>query len=215
MSTCARTPSVLRATYTSLAPFYDEVVPLVSSTARAVGRDWLAVEDGEQVLDVGTGTGLALNCLAAGNPTGWTEGVDLTPSMLSRARHRLSSLSHSRYGLRLANAAALPYPPNTFDAVFASYFLDVLPRLQIRPVLHEMHRVLSPQGRVVLVYLTSPSSLLGRLWGGLAHAMPPLVGGARPISLDKPLRECGFEETARTTCRQLGLRSAIIQARIP
>jgi len=188
------------------------LVPYVSSEARTLGRAWLAVQDGERVLDVGTGTGLALSPLAAANPGGWTEGVDLSPVMLHHARRRMADCNHARYGLRHADATDLPYSSDTFDAVFSSYLLDVLPAPQIRPALRELRRVLRPEGRFVLVYLSAPQRPIEHLWAVLARSLPPLAGGARPVALQRPLHECGFEIDAHTTCTQAGLRSAVTRA---
>ncbi len=207
-----RTTSLLRATYTSLAPIYDALVPLVSSGARATGRKWLAVQDGDQVLDLGTGTGLALPSLLAANPTGWTEGIDLTPAMLARAHRRMANTSHTHYGLRRSDATALPYPDDTFDAVFSSYVLDVLPRSQIRPALREIRRVMQPEGRVVLVYLAPPNEGIEHLWSDLAYCFPLFLGGGRPIDLRHSLRECKFQIQSQTAHTQVGLRSTITLA---
>ena len=207
-----RSPAALRPTYTVLAHLYDAVIPRISARARTLGLSWLDVQDGERVLDVGTGTGLALRRIADANPQGVTVGVDLTPTMLRLAQHRMSSPPHNRYRLRRARATALPPSDNALDAVFSSYLIDVLPTTRIRPALREMHRVLRPGGRLVLVALAPPHHPIEHLWGTLARLLPPLFGGARPVSLRPPLREVGFHIQAHTTCSQGGLRSAIIRA---
>jgi demethylmenaquinone methyltransferase/2-methoxy-6-polyprenyl-1,4-benzoquinol methylase len=212
VSSPLRTTSGLQATYTVLAPFYDALVPWVSSEARAIGHSWVQVEDGEWVLDVGTGTGLALQRLVAANPSGWTEGVDLTPAMLRRARRRLDDTPHTRYGLRQADATALPYPHEAFDAVFASYLVDVLPRSQRRRALQELHRVLRPAGRLVLVYLTGPRRRREWVLSRLAHSAPLLFGGARPIAPLPLLRRCGFKIEAHAPRSQAGLRTGVTRA---
>jgi ubiquinone/menaquinone biosynthesis C-methylase UbiE len=207
-----RTPRTLRRTYRRIAPLYDHLVPFVSGQARSLGQSWLAVQDGERILDAGTGTGLALRPLVVATPTGWVEGVDLSRPMLHRARRRMSNCPHSQYRLRHADVTALPYPDDAFHAVFASYLLDVLAAPQIRPALRELRRVLRPSGRLVLVYLTAPQRLIEKLWTALARTLPPLAGGARPVALQRPLRECGFEIEAHTTRTQAGLRSAVTRA---
>jgi ubiquinone/menaquinone biosynthesis C-methylase UbiE len=207
-----RSPPALRFTYTGLSLLYDIFVPTVSSRARTLGLSWLDVEDGEQILEVGTGTGLAFQHLVGVNPRGWTVGVDLTPAMLEQARARISSVPDGCYELREAQATALPYATNTFDAVFSSYLIDVLSSPRIRRFLSEMRRVLRPKGRLVLVYWAPPHRRVERLWSLLAHALPPLFGGARPVTLQGPLRECGFRVLNHTTRVQAGLRSAITRA---
>lgn len=208
----SRSPGTLRATYTALAPLYALLVPWVSGTARDLGRAWLQVEDGESVLDVGTGTGMALHSLAASNPMGWTAGLDTTPAMIRRARRRLRACPHNRYHLQVGNARALPFPSNIFDAVFSSYLLDILPTSDIRPALQEMHRVMKQKGRLVLVHMARRQPPAGAPWTLIARLCPRLLGGARPIDLQLPLRRAGFTVHKTDTRTQLGLRSTILFA---
>jgi ubiquinone/menaquinone biosynthesis C-methylase UbiE len=199
--------------YTAVAPVYATLVPLVASRARALGAQWLNVQDGESVLDVGTGPGGPTRHLAAATPSGWTEGVDRTPAMVRRARRRLASLPHRRYGLRRAEATALPYPDDAFDALFSSYVLDVLSPSDRSVALSEMRRVLRSAGRLVLVYMAPPQHTADRLWAALGRHCPPLLGGDRPIDLPALLPEHGLDVQAQTTCTQLGLRSGLLRAR--
>lgn len=212
LSPSQRRPKTLRAVYTALAPVYDRLVPFVSDTARSVGRSWLDVKDGERVLEVGTGPGRSFRQLVASNPTGWTSGIDLTPAMLAQARQRLAAVPHTRYGLRQGRATALPYPNRTFDAVFASYVIDVLPHAHVRPSLRELRRVLQPEGRLVLVYMAPPQTPPERVWARFARALPLLTGGGRPLALRPLLPEEGLPIQNHTTCTQAGLRSAITRA---
>lgn len=198
--------------YTVLAPFYDALVPWISEQGRTLGLHWLDVKDGERILDVGTGTGLAFSALLARNPSGWTEGIDAVPAMLTRARRRASRHNHDRYGLRQSRASNLPYSAQTFDAIFSSYFIDVVPPAHRMAVLKEMHRVLNPNGRLVLVHLSPPERPIERLWARLSQAFPPLLGGAQPLESPPLLRECSFSLRRHTTCTQLGLRSAVVEA---
>lgn len=207
-----RTPTALRRIYRGLAPVYDRLVPLVSSRARKRGCRWLEVQDGEQVLDAGTGTGLALRPLVSANPSGWTEGLDASTAMLVRARRRLRRCSDHRYGLRVGSLTCLPYPTGTFDAAFSSYAVDVLPRSALSAVLRELRRVLRSEGRLVLVYIAPPQSLPEHLWAALARHCPPLLGGDRPLSLASFLPDAGFQIDRRGSCTQLGLRSGLVRA---
>ena len=208
----SRRPAVLRRVYTAFAPIYNTLVPRVSSRARALGRRWLDVQAGEHILDVGSGPGRTLRALAAANSSGWTEGVDSTPAMVRRARRRLTALSHRRYGVRQADATALPYPDDAFDALFSSYVVDVLPTSGIAPALREMRRVLRPGGRLVLVYMAPPHRAAERLWAALGHSCPPLLGGDRPLDLAARLPAHGFDVHLQATRTQWGLRSGALCA---
>lgn len=202
-----------RTLYRRLAPVYDILVPFISSQARTLAQQWLDVTPGETVLDVGTGTGLALASLAKSNPTGWTEGLDATPAMVARARRRLKQIRHDRHGVRIGRASNLPYGTDQFDAVLSSYLIDVLPSDRLRLVIEELNRVLRPGGRLVLVYVTILRGSLGTLWRLIAKYMPALLGGARPTNPRPALNDCGFQVVRSTTRTQMGLRSAILSAR--
>lgn len=208
----ARRQALLRRTYTVLAPVYDGLVPYVSSRARALGQRWLNVQDGERVLDVGTGPGRTLCALAAATPAGWAEGIDCTPAMVRRARRRLAALPHRRHGVRRADASALPYPDDAFDALFSSYVVDVLPTSKVAPALREMRRVLRPTGRLVLIYMAPPRRAAEHLWATLGHYCPPLLGGGRPIDLPARLPAHNLAVQAQTVRTQWGLRSGILRA---
>ena len=210
--TSAQSASTLRAWYARIAHVYDAVVPYVSEEARTEALSRLNVTNGEQVLDLGTGTGLALLSLAGGNSKGWTEGVDLSTEMLRRARRRMKRIPHARYGLRQADATSLPYPDDSFDVVCSSYLLDVLPPTDRHEALQEMKRVLRSGGRVGAVTLTRPERALERLWVGMARALPFLAGGARPVTLRPSLQDTGFIVTDGSTHCQAGLRSAVYLA---
>jgi demethylmenaquinone methyltransferase/2-methoxy-6-polyprenyl-1,4-benzoquinol methylase len=179
-----------------------------------MGCSWLDVQDGDRVIDVGTGTGLALHQLAAGNPHGWTVGVDLTAAMIRRARRRMDDLAHFQYELHQARATALPFNDNSFDAVFSGYLVDILPSPHLGLAVKEMARVLRPGGSLVLVYLAPPERPVERLWGPLARYVPLLLGGARPLRLRPTLRQYGLSIQKHTTCAQAGLRSAITLATV-
>jgi demethylmenaquinone methyltransferase/2-methoxy-6-polyprenyl-1,4-benzoquinol methylase len=208
-----RSPPRLRRLYRGLAPLYEWVVPWISSRARTLGRTWLDVTDGDRVLDVGTGPGRSLRALAAATPSGWVDGIDLTPAMAARARRRLAASPYDRYRVRVGRATALPYPDDAYDAVVSSYMVDVLPASDIGAALREMRRVLRPEGRLVLVHLSPPVHPVERAWAGLARRGSVLLGGARPIALAEPVRRAGFSIEATAARTQLGLRSGLLRAR--
>jgi len=108
--------------------------------------DQLRLPSRSHILDVGCGP-----CdLWFGNyeriPHGWQITLsDFSPGMLDQGRDKLSP--HQReFGFLVADAQALPFENETFDAVIANSMLYHVPD---RPrALSEIHRVLVPGGRL-------------------------------------------------------------------
>lgn len=196
--------------YTAIAPTHDWLAVLVEARARAFGLQQLAVQNGEHVLEVAVGTGLSFTRLVASNPDGWTEGLDRTPAMLRQTARRMRTARHSRFGLRLGDAYALPYPDNTFDAVLNSYMFDMLPVDDFPVVLREFRRVLKPSGRCVCINMTVPERWTERLWDTIYAIFPPLLGGCRGITLAPSMHAAGFAHVQRTRITQRTFPSEIV-----
>ncbi len=102
------------------------------------------ISPGDDVLDVGCGTGVLTRALtAAVGDQGNVCGVDFSESMLGVAREQCPGVE-----FRQGNAMALPYTEEGFDAVTSSFMLMFIPD----PVqaICEMRRVLRPGGRLVV-----------------------------------------------------------------
>jgi ubiquinone/menaquinone biosynthesis C-methylase UbiE len=131
--------------YAALAGRYDQrwAGYVAASTALAAARVSLA--PGQRLLDVGCGTGVLLERLAAHAPDARFVGVDATPGMLARARARLGT------GVSLIEASgeALPLPSRSVHVVVSTsalHYMADAPR-----ALRDMHRVLAPGGTLVLL----------------------------------------------------------------
>jgi ubiquinone/menaquinone biosynthesis C-methylase UbiE len=111
-----------------------------------------ALRTGEEVLDVGTGTGHTALVLAP--HAGGVVGLDLTPEMLAEAEalRRQGGLDNVRWVL--GDVADLPWDSDSFDVVAcrraAHHFTD-MPR-----AMSEMRRVLRAGGRLVVDDRTVP-----------------------------------------------------------
>ena len=106
-------PDAVVPTYTRIALLHDVHALLCESDAREQALRWAAVQNGETVLEVGVGTGLALQPLVEANPDGWTLGIDRTPAMMRRARRRLAEAPPTAFALRNADLYTLRLPPAT------------------------------------------------------------------------------------------------------
>ena len=109
-------------------------------------------------------------------------GVDLDHHALEKAERNIAAAGlSSLIQVQHANATALPFPDNSFDALTVAYGVRNFEDLDRG--LREMHRVLRPGGRLVIIELTSPVHFpMKQLFWLYAHAWMPLVG--RFISRD-------------------------------
>jgi ubiquinone/menaquinone biosynthesis C-methylase UbiE len=198
--------------YGRIARVYDVWAHLTERKARSACLDAAKVRDGEHVLEVAVGTGLAFRELVRLNPSGVTEGIDLTEPMLARARAKVAKLP-GQHRLRVGDAHALDFADGAFDLLVNNYMFDLLPEADFAPVLAEFHRVLKPGGRLVLVNMAQGASFGTRLWELVYRASPALLGGCRGVSLVPHLEAAGFREIVRSYVSELGFPSEIITAR--
>jgi demethylmenaquinone methyltransferase/2-methoxy-6-polyprenyl-1,4-benzoquinol methylase len=165
---------------------------------RARAADLAAVGPGSRVLDVATGTGdLALELARRVSPGGEVVGGDFSAAMLARARTKAeaSAAALVRPRFELADALALPYATDTFDAATVGF--GVRNFSDLRAGLAEMARVVRPGGRVVVLEITTPSraplSLFYRLW---FDRLVPVLGRLAGALLARASRRRGGGEGA-------------------
>lgn len=131
--------------YRRLSLVYDHVVDPMLSGVRRAALDVVRPEPGWEVLDVGCGTGTGLETYVAAGCR--VSGVDVSPSMLAKARARLGNGAD----LRLIDGAAIPFADDRFDLVTTSMVLHEVPAAERPELLTEMARVVEPGGRVMVV----------------------------------------------------------------
>lgn len=198
------------AQYDRLAGVYDLWAGLFEGSATRRALSVAGVRDGEDVLEVATGTGVALAHLAQANRTGRTIGLDASRPMAVRTRRRAASTG--RTAVALADCRRLPFLTESFDVVYCSYLLDLLSTEDMERAASEFLRILRPGGRLVLVCMTHDGPLM-RAWGWLYGRWPQLVGGCRSVLTTPVVERAGFTEIHREVVRQLGFPSEIVTAR--
>src|SRR5207344_784693 len=77
-------------------------------------------------------------------------GVDPSAALLARARKK-ARRARSGIAFELSGGEALPFPDRSFDLVLSSLVLHHLSHDALRSSAHEMHRVLKPGGRLLIV----------------------------------------------------------------
>src|SRR5919204_4370359 len=96
----------------------------------------------QRVVDVGCGPGITHRFL---EEIGRLEGVDVSPSMVERARQTNPAVHY-----HVGDAVALPIESGAFDAAFAIGLLHHVPTDVRRACLDEFRRVLRPGGLAVI-----------------------------------------------------------------
>lgn len=101
---------------------------------------------GQNVLDVGTGTGLSLPYF---RPDLTITGIDISEDMLARAAQRAERKKLANIaGLHVMDAGDLQFADGAFDSVLATFVMSVVPNPT--QVLQEIARVTRPGGRIFL-----------------------------------------------------------------
>lgn len=106
-----------------------------------------------RVLEIGLGYGTLGAAIA--NRGAAYHGVDIAPGPVAMMRHRLSIEGFAHENVTQASAAALPFADATFDFVYSIGCLHHTG--QLATAVDEVHRVLSPGGRAVVMLYNAHS----------------------------------------------------------
>lgn len=158
-------PQTRGSTLDWLAPYYDAVCRTagINQSFRTETVTHAKLRRGENVLDIGCGTGVLTRLAAAAvGPDGEVLGVDPAADMIRLARiagHEARSTAR----FELAAIEHLPAAPETVDVVLLSFVIHCLPSDLKRAGLKEAWRVLKPGGRLVAVDLGRPTNAVVRI----------------------------------------------------
>ncbi|KQT11588.1 class I SAM-dependent methyltransferase [Ramlibacter sp. Leaf400] len=151
---------------------------VVGTTLQIVGETLCEAADlraGERVLDVAAGNGNAT--LAAARRYCEVTSTDYVPALLERGRERAAAERLHGIDFREADAEALPFDDESFDAVlsiFGCMFAPNPPR-----VAAELLRVCRPGGRIAMANWT-PEGFIGQVFKTVGRHVPPPAGVASP-----------------------------------
>ena len=90
---------------------------------------------------------------------------------------------------------------------------DLIPFADFKPVLEEFHRVLKPNGKLVLVNMTRAENCISRIYEQIYKISPKTMGGCRGVEMHKVLSEIGFEVETREYHQQFLFPSEVIVAK--
>jgi len=188
-----------RAFYDRISHVYDWLADSNEGPARRAGVEALAVQPGEAVLELGFGTGNEVLELAKlVGPTGRVAGIDVSEGMRAVTQKKLDEAKpQAKVDLCVGDARRLPYPDQTFDAVYTSFTLELFPLDDIPGVLAEAKRVLKPGGRLGVVSMATVkdgqrASFLEKSYVWMHRHFPHFVD-CQPIDTEGVVAQAGFQ----------------------
>jgi demethylmenaquinone methyltransferase/2-methoxy-6-polyprenyl-1,4-benzoquinol methylase len=148
------------AMFNRIAPYYDMLNAVLSLGIDTIWRrkaiQQLNKNQPKVILDVATGTAdLAIETAKQLNPEKIV-GVDISTQMLDIGRTKLKKKSLDQLiTLEEGDSENLPFEDNTFDAITVAFGVRNFENLE--KGLKEMHRVLKPNGQLVVLEFSRPS----------------------------------------------------------
>lgn len=198
--------------YDKIAPIYNIWGKLTESHARNRAIELAEIKDGQTILEVAVGTGLAFYEIVKRNPNGTNIGIDLSRGMLEKAKKRVGQLTEANYSLDVGTAFDLSVENESIDTLVNNYMFDLIPFEDMSTILTEFKRVLKEGGKLILVNMTEGERFGSKLYDFVYNISPKTMGGCRGVKLTEKLQQHGFKVDVREYVQQLLFPSEVIRA---
>ena len=151
----------IRKLFDNIAADYDRLNHILSLNIdkgwrKKAVREIVDQQNPLKVLDVACGTGdftiEIAEKLVAGS---MIIGVDISEGMMAIGRDKIAKAGGAAV-MEMADCEALPYEGNSYDRISVGFGVRNFENLDIS--LNEMHRVLKPEGKAVILELSLPSN---------------------------------------------------------
>lgn len=179
----------LRNAHDTLAELYAERLadalarmPIERSLLQLFATELLAADIGNDVGDIGCGTGRLAPYLAALGLA--PSGVDLSPEMVRVARR-----DHPGVKFDVADLRSLPYPDSSLAGVVCWYSLMYLSPQDRTAAFAELFRIVSPGGYLVTAYKAGDNGLHR---GGRSVGVEFDIYWLSPAEMERLVGEAGF-----------------------
>jgi len=203
-----------RRVYDLLARVYPISSYLFHARAHRLALELAAIENGEKVLEIATGSGEMFSRIAGGNAKGLNVGLDLSPSMAARTLGRLRQ-EHPEVNctIEAADSRLMPFRDQSFDHVVCCYLLELLASNDIVRTLHEVQRVLKPDGKFTLIMIGQNHESFNQAYRIASKVVPAFLGQQMDRRGPEILEACGFEIEQTRTVTQTLYPSRIVVSR--
>ncbi len=152
-----------------------------------------SIKPGETILDLGSGGGF--DCFLAAAETGeqgHVIGIDMTPTMISKARANAEKGKYTQVEFRLGEIEHMPVADDTVDVIISNCVINLSP--DKKQVFSEALRVLKPGGRLAISDVVASMELPDEMRADLALYSGCMAGASLISELQQILEELGFEK---------------------
>jgi arsenite methyltransferase len=151
-----------------------------------------SIKPGETVLDLGSGGGF--DCFLAAAETGESGhviGIDMTPTMISKARSNAVKGKYHQVEFRLGEIEHLPVADGSIDVIISNCVINLSPAKD--QVFKEAFRALKPGGRLAISDVVASTKLPEEIKKDLALYSGCMAGASQITELQGILEKSGFE----------------------
>ena len=189
-----RTRAEARKHYDKISGIYDYVEGAFEKKYRDMALDHLEIKSGDDVLEIGFGTGHAIKDISDRvGSSGRVVGIDISPEMCKVSKDRLLAADFLKnVDLICADAVLMPLKDEIFDKIFMSFTLELFSEKEIKIVLKEARRILNTGGKICVVSLFREEAVFVELYE-IFHDLFPRILDCRPIYPKSMLENVGFE----------------------
>jgi len=172
--------------------------------------DFAGTADGEQILDVGCGTGSLTFAIAKRSNVKSICGIDSSKAYIEAAT---KTNLDPRIEFRVGNACELPFADHVFDRVFSLLVLHFIPKTEL--AIKEMLRVARPGATVAAAVWDIRGGLVHqRIFFDIAAMLDPKAGEVRAQQFTRPMSRPGELETAWRAAGFQNVQNAPIMIRM-
>lgn len=137
--------------YNILTRYYDLIIKITIPENKIRKRliELINPKVKEKILEFGFGTAQNLILLCKKEKSANFQGLEIDPKILTIALHKLNK-NGLNVPLNLYDGYTFPFQDNSFDTVFSSLVFHQLDSANKSQCLFELHRVLKPNGKLVI-----------------------------------------------------------------
>ena len=152
-----------------------------------------SIKTGETIVDLGSGGGF--DCFLAAAETGEQGrviGVDMTPTMISKARDNADRGKYTHVEFRLGEIENLPVANDSIDVIISNCVINLSPNKA--RVFAETFRVLKAGGRLAISDVVASTELPDEMREDLMLYSGCMAGASLISDLEIILANCGFTD---------------------